>query len=137
MAGPAPTGEIHLSNIRVVGGYPASGSDGFNVCAGLLTIADCTSENAPGADFFFTGAGMLRASNLTVVNASESNSAHNAFWFGGTGFSNVSDLSLSDTQSSPTGYVIGGTGVGIIDGVIAHFANVPLASLDMLETHVK
>ncbi len=125
VAGSAPSGSVVLSNIRVAGTGTQSGADGFDVGAGLLSISNCTSENAPGTAFSFSGGGVLKASNLTAMNASQSNSLHQAFWFGGRGFSAANGLVIVDTQSFPTGYVIGGTPAqtGVIDGVITHFSN--------------
>jgi hypothetical protein len=146
VAGSAPAGEILLSNIRVTGAGSAQAADGFDVGAARLTISGSSAEFVPGIGFNFSGGGVLRASDLTAFNVSLANTTHEAFWFGGTGFSSVSNLTLIDTQSFPTAYVIGGSAgqTGVLDGAITHFANgmsptyaFPAGSFDIFDVHNK
>jgi hypothetical protein len=143
VSGSAPTGQISLSNIRVVGAGTISGADGFNVAAKLLNINDCIAQNSPGYGFYFAGSGTLMADSLTAINVSQSNILHRALWFGGTGFSAVTNAKVIDTQTTPSGYIVGSTGgqTGVIDGIITHINggsplySFPLSTFDVYNSY--
>jgi hypothetical protein len=126
--GIAAQGTITLSNIRVRGGSASAPADGFDLAAGTLYASDCSSESASGMGFnlsgnvlkvsnlsamnssstgFNFGGGTLTANNLSVINVSQADPQHRALWFSGTGLSMVNGLTVIDTQTIPTGYVIG------------------------------
>ncbi len=135
-AASAPLARVVLSNIRVIGAGTYSTYDGFNLNANLIEISNCVAQFIPSYGFYVTGALNVIAQGLTAYNTSTQNSLHRAIWFEnnngngtvGPGSVLASGLKVLDTQSTATGYIVGGytggsgsTGqVGVIDGVIGH-----------------
>ncbi len=81
--------------------------DGFNIQVNQADISNARAEDSPGYGFFFGNCSSVSASRLTTLNVSQNNPLHRAIWFENVREIKATDLSIEDSQSAPTGYVLG------------------------------
>jgi hypothetical protein len=106
----SPGGNVALRNVRVTDNRVG---DAFNVGnTGEILISDCSAENSPGYGFFFDTLTRAVATGLTTLNVASLNPLHRAVWFQNVGSLTASNITLADSQSTPTGFVVGTNNIG-------------------------
>lgn len=121
--GTAPSGSITVQNVRIRGSV--SGNGFLFDTVSQVRVSESTAENTAGYGFFFNACPVTAVTGLKTLNVSQSNSLHRAIWFQSgaavTGF----DLTVMDTQSTPTGNIIGTYAMqkGTIKSVVSSITN--------------
>ncbi len=119
----APQGTVEIRNVRVNGNRAG---DAFSIGnTAEVLVSESAAENSPGYGFVFYSVGRTVASGLTTFNVAAANPLHRAVWFENLGTLAASGLVVSDSQNSPTGYVVGAVGVnrGSIQNVASNIVS--------------
>lgn len=126
VAGMAPNGSISVTGVQVQ--QNSSGEAfSFNQTA-QVSLSASEADNAAAYGFYFANCGNVTVNGITASNVSLLSGLHRAIWFESNQSVVASGLTVIDSQSSPTGYVVGtyDGGVsqsGLVNGVTAVLAN--------------
>ena len=99
-----PDRTLTLQGVRVKSNQSG---DGFNIQVNQADLSNARAEDSPGYGFFFGNCSSVSASRLTTLNVSRNNPLHRAIWFENVREIKATDLDIEDSQSPPTGYVLG------------------------------
>jgi hypothetical protein len=72
-----------------------------------VLLSESSASNSPGYGFFFDTVARAVASGLTTFNVASANPLHRAVWFQNLGNLAASNVTVSDSQTTPTGYIVG------------------------------
>ncbi len=121
LAGMSPDGSVSVANVRISQNREGDAFSFFKTSQ--VRVSGSSADTAPGYGFFFGQCGTVVATGLSARNSGQSGSLHRAIWFEDNHSIAASGLTVLDTQTQPTGFIVGsydssdGSQSGVINGI--------------------